>query len=215
MSPLKKILINPVFLALAYIFGLLGILFIGTVVGIRRVPDSAQSSQNHLVPVYSDRPVSQSVTPLHNGFNVAVIYLRNASLLNRDPLVFTLTDARHHLIRQIDLNGYNVGDGTNVRFQFLPVPDSAGQTYTLTLSAPATTPGHPKIEIGFSGSGSMAFQLYYRPQNTLSFLKELSQALFRRLISRAFIIAFVMFTLFSAVIFKTLQFDTQYTPGDQ
>lgn len=194
----------PWFIAGLYFLGLLLILAASTFFGLRRVPDSAQMQSDKLQPVYNDQPVSQTITPVNNGLNTVVIYLKNARLLNTDPLLFSLSDSGGRILRDIHISGRNIGDGETVRFQFPPLPDSAGRTYTLLLQAPDTAFDEPLIEVGFSSSdvypggqsglpgetGDMSFQLFYRPGNYAALASELTRGLAGRIFRLRFLLLF-------------------------
>jgi hypothetical protein len=177
--------------------------------GVRRLPDVSQSSVKKEVWIYKDHQVSQTFTPQNDGLNVIHIYLRNVSLRNQNPLTFTVSDLDGTIIRRINLTGYNIGDGDNVRFQFAPIPDSAGKTYTLTLSAAGTSyskaigvgfaPGdnYPGGESRVSGeaSGDIAFSAFYFPTNRLEVLKSSLAFFIRSLVQPRLIIYLSLLTL--------------------
>ncbi len=170
---------NKFFLiSLIYIIFLFGFAFILSL-GVRKLPDFSQPEVKKEVWIYSEHDVSQSFTPVHDNLNTIYIYLRNISLRNREPLLFTVSDATGSVIRTINLTGYNVGDGDNVRLQFAPISDSGGKKYSLTLSSPSSVWANA-VGVGFvadntySGGealvaneapGDIAFSGYYFPVN--------------------------------------------------
>lgn len=200
----KKIFLNPITISLVCLTGLFCVLILGTLFGIRRIPDYVQTVQERLEPVYANRPVSQKITLINNGFNVLNVYMKNASLQNTAPLLFTLADSRGVTIRQINLSGYNIGDGVNVRLQFEPVLDSAGQSYLATFTAPQTNQGQPKIEVGFSNSGTMSYQAYYQPQNSQVLLTQLVALFKARFFSLQTAIALAVFLVAAVFMAKRL-----------
>lgn len=165
-------------LTLFYTLCLFGLAFI-LGLGVRKLPDFSQPEVKKEVWIFSGHDVSQSFTPVHNNLNTIYIYLRNISLRNQEPLVFTVKDAAGSVLRTINLTGYNIGDGTNVRFQFAPIADSGGKKYTLNLSSPTSVWANA-VGVGFisvdnySGGeaivaneapGDIAFSGYYFPVN--------------------------------------------------
>ncbi len=175
---LYPIIIGVLFLAFSFVF-------------IRRVPEVNQGVVDRLVPMYQNRPVSQTISPQHDGLNVIMIFLKNRSLINTDKIIFTLSE-NEKVIRTIELSGSNIGDGDTVRFQFDPIPDSAGHTYSLRLEAPATQVSQTPIEVGFSNTdtytlgsspepGDMSFQLFYKPVNKAAYISELATIFVSRL----------------------------------
>lgn len=200
---LKYLLISS-FLIVSFIaFGILLSL------GVRRLPDVSQPQVKKEVWIYKGHEVSQTIRPLHDGFNVVHIYLRNVSLRNQDRFVFTVSDSGGTVIRKIDLTGYNIGDGDNVRFQFAPIPDSAGKEYTINLSSPETTYAK-SIGVGFiSGNnypggdahvsgetpGDIAFSAFYFPTNRLEVITSSCMFFARSVFQPRFILMLVVLSV--------------------
>jgi hypothetical protein len=157
---------------------------------VRRLPDVNQPQSNQFLWIYSGHPVSQTFVPRHDGLNVINIYLKNVSLRNQDPFTFTLSDSSE-VLRQINLTGYNIGDGDNVRFQFPPIMNSANLPLTLKLTS--DSPQNIAIGAGFSESAkSIAFQSFYFPTSRLSVLKAVAV----NFIKNIFQIRFIFISLF-------------------
>lgn len=136
---------------------------------VRRQPDYGQPIENTQVWIYSGHPIKQEFIPQNNGLNVITVYLKNVSLRNKEPFLFELSDSSG-LLRTIGINGSNIGDGDNVRFQFAPVVDSAGRQFTIILSSESEK--EMAIGAGYSDQvRSIAFQTYYFPQSRLSGLQ--------------------------------------------
>lgn len=148
---------------------ILGTVTLLSILGIKRVPDVVQTLHTFEDMIYQDHSVTQSISPQHAGLNVINVFLKNIALRNRDPLKFILKDQTGTIIREINFNGANVGDGEMIRLQFLPVPDSAEKSYTFTISAPVTPPSQ-FIGIGSSNQG-VSYESYYQPVSQINFLK--------------------------------------------
>lgn len=163
---------KPVIFLFVYIFLCVLILVAATLFGVRRIADAGQLEHDQEVPVYADHPVSQPVAFSHNGANVVVIFLKNIALRNRQPFIFTLSlDGR--VVREININGTNIGDGDNVRFQFDPISGSLNQTYLITLSSPMSQYSDA-VGVGYSSPHkSIAYQLYFSPQSKTESLTSL------------------------------------------
>lgn len=173
-------LLISVYSFLAIGFGL------GLSLAVRRLPDASQSQVQKEIWVYKDHPVTQTITPGHDGLNVLTVYLRNVALRNQEPFLFELSDSAG-VIRSIQLTGYNIGDGDNVRFQFAPIPDSAGKTYTIKFSS--DSPLSSAIGAGFSDlAHSIAYTSYYFPTNRLTVLKLTSKLFIGSLINPRFLV---------------------------
>jgi len=190
-----------VFLTLAYLLLPLAALLALTLFAIRRIPDVSQPHQDALASIYNEKPFVQHITPRHNGFSTAIIHLKNASLTNTDPLSFILSNDVGQTLRLIQISGRNIGDPDSVRFQFDPIPDSAGKSYTITLQTPYTNFDQPKIEAGVANSGDLTYELYYRPQSRAELISSVLASLLPKLSSLQLLI---LLTLVFFVSYLTL-----------
>jgi hypothetical protein len=192
--------INPTLITVVYITLILAFaVCLGF--GVRRLPDVGQARSETEVWIYKNHDITQKITPVHNGLNVLTIYMRNIGLRNRQPLNFSLLDQKGDVIREIALNGYNVGDGDSVRFQFAPIVDSGGKSYQIVLSSP-TSVYKDAIGVGFY-AGSISYEAYYFPEGKLAVVRDVVSTLFARLFSIRFI---VMFVILGAIAFLCLNF---------
>lgn len=184
--------INPL-VSLFFLISVLISIFITTsLFGVRRVYDSGISQTDRLVPLFTDKPISQQINPLQNGLNTIYVYMRNRSILNTSPVRFLLSDDTGNALRQIDINGSNIGDGENVRFQFLPISDSAGRSYIVTLSTSKNSSNEPHVEIGFT-KDKMSYLANYRPTNKKILFKNIMLGLIPKLNQpRLYIIALLV-----------------------
>jgi len=143
---------------------------------IKRVPGFHQDQVGELVPIYEKQALTQTITLEQPGLDTVMIFLKNASLKNSDKFIFTIADII------IPINGYNIGDGDTVKFQFPPLNLPKGSKISLTISSPDTKNPDDAIKAGISTldtytggelSGKFAprdlsFQLFYQPQNRWS-----------------------------------------------
>jgi len=198
--------INKIWL-IAFAYCLLPISFaLSLTLFVRRQPDIGQPQENTQTWIYSGHQVTQSFTPRNNGLNIITIYLKNVSLRNRDPFLFQLSDA-NGILRTIRINGYNIGDGDNVRFQFDPVADSGNKQFTLTLSS--ESPKELAVGVGFSEvAESIAFQTYYFPTSringVISNTIEFTRSLFQPVLIIFFFTTGLFAFLFAKKLFNTL-----------
>jgi hypothetical protein len=172
-------------------------------VGVRRLPDVGQPTSSEEVWIYKDHPIFQQITLGSDNFNVITVYMRNVGLRNKEAITFALLDINQKTVRQINLNGYNIGDGDNVRFQFDPIPDSAGKTYTLKFSSPTSVYSNA-VGIGYSQK-SISYQTYYLPMNKIAAVYKSSNTFIQSFINPKFLIVFVSMGL-ASVIFSKLMY---------
>lgn len=76
------------------------------------------------------------ISPKEN-LNSVVLKLKNISIRNSKPVYFTLLE-NHETLRQLQIKGSNIGDGSLVRFAFAEIKKSKDKKYTVILSSPET-----------------------------------------------------------------------------
>lgn len=103
------------------------------------------------------------VSSAHDNLNIFIIRLKNPALSYDGPVQFSLSE-NGVLLRSVDLNGFNVGDPSDVRVQFEPIADSANKSYELTVYAQG------ELMKGVSSDGEIALDIYYRTNNKLNSL---------------------------------------------
>jgi len=220
---------DPFILSSLYLILLLLELLSLTFLALRRLPDTVQHRGEKYLPVYSDIPLTQTFHPRHDNINVVLISLKNPNLANIDPLIFTLSDLQGSEIRRVEASGRNTGDGVTLRFQFSPVPDSAGREFLIKLSAPNTSRGSPAISAGFSEtdayplgrslipgeSGDMSFQLFYYPSDKKVLFTELGILFFSRLVNPAYLKSFSLYLIVLFLVFRFLLSGIPSSPADR
>ncbi len=181
---------------IALVYCLLPVLFaVSLSLFIRRLPDTGQPRSDEFIWISKNHPVDQDIYPGHDGLNVVTIYLKNVGLRNQKPLFFYLLQ-NGKIIRRISLNGYNVGDGDSVRFQFSPITDSAGQTFQIRLESPGTDT-REAIGVGVS-SGNISYQTYYFPTLRIQVLQAEVNGLVKSVLDFKFLAAFLILFVFCA-----------------
>ena len=138
---------------------------------VKRVPGAYQFESAELVPIYDKQSLSQTITLEQSGLDTVMVFLKNARLDNRDKFVFQIED------KEILINGYNIGDGDTIKFQFAPLDLPAGRQASFTLSALDTKNPNLAIKAGVSAGDAypagelsgrftprdLSFQLFYQP----------------------------------------------------
>lgn len=157
---------------------------------VKRVPGFHQDQVGELTPIYAKQSLIQSITLEQDGLDTVMIFLKNARLDNRDKFIFQIADVT------IPINGYNIGDGDTIKFQFPPLNLPAGTKVNITISAPDTKDPNTAIKAGVSSADAypegdlggkfaprdLSFQLFYQPKSKkeliLSSLKSFLKRLF-------------------------------------
>ncbi|HBC72846.1 TPA: hypothetical protein DCZ90_03485 [Candidatus Amesbacteria bacterium] len=168
------------------------------------------------------------MVPRNNGLNTVLIFFKNPNLGNTDRLIFSLSLPGGAELRHIEISGRNIGDGETVRFQFPPVPDSAGITYLLTISTPDTSPGTPyPLSVAFSSvdaylpgrvispagmTGDLSFQLFYAPVSRGELVADLWHLFLPRVLSLHLFLTTAFVLIFG---FRFLRFCISRIPEDR
>ena len=161
----------------------------GFSLAVRRVPGFHQDQVGEFTPIYDKQSLTQSITLEQTGLDTVMIFLKNARLDNRDKFIFQIADVT------IPINGYNIGDGDTIKFQFPPLSLTAGTKVNIYLSAPDTKNPDLAVKAGISstdayaggelgnkfGSRDLSFQLFYQPISKSTLLLESIQNFLQRL----------------------------------
>ena len=151
--------------------------------------DLAQTRGQTLYQIYGQRQVGQTFVAGKNNLEMIIVNLRNGRLRNQQPIYFYLQEANQtQKVRELKINGYNVGDPSLVKFQFEPIPDAAGKSYYFYLESPDSDV-NDAVEIAYNeqdiySSGKMVlseeeneadlrFIVNYYPGNKQALVKEI------------------------------------------
>lgn len=105
-----------------------------------------------------ERPMETAYTPRHNGLNIIILRLQNPQLLDSKNYTLSLLDGSGNVIKAIEFNAKNVGDPSDLRLQFDPIPNST-QIRSLRLSPPTPT---DKLHVYIDDADRISFTSYYR-----------------------------------------------------
>ncbi|HUV42548.1 MAG TPA: hypothetical protein VMY36_01435 [Patescibacteria group bacterium] len=181
----KKIWLAIFFLIVIFIF----FLFLISVFIIKHRVDLAQTRGEELYQIYGQRQVGQTFVAGKNNLEMIIINLKNRSLRNQQPVYFYLQEANQpQNLRELKINGFNIGDPSTIKFQFEPIPDSAEKSYYFYLESPESNV-NDAVEIVYNkqdvySSGKMIFSeeekeadlrfiVNYYPGNKQALVKEI------------------------------------------
>lgn len=140
------------------VFGLVSLYFVLLLFGIRNRLD-VQRPASRAVPLIVSKETS--FIPMHNSLNIIVFSMKNPDLANTGEFRASLIDKRGAgIIRTLEFSGRNLEDPGDVRFQFDPIPDSAGKE--LTLRVEKKQENRPVVGIYVGKDEEIAFYSYYR-----------------------------------------------------
>jgi len=103
--------------------------------------------------------IEASYKPSHDFINIIVLHLKNPNFSNKQVFVFSvLEDGK--VVRRLEFNGQNVGDPSDLRFQFEPIADSSSKSLLLRLEGVETRA--PFLSAAITQSGELTYRAYYR-----------------------------------------------------
>ncbi len=198
---MKKPPISPIFLTVVYltIVATIGLLIICSL--SRRILDSAQYHSEDMIPISQNLTIRQTIRPKNNGLDSILIFMKNTALSNREPFRFRLLDNDSNVVREIKLNGYNIGEADNVRFDFPPVVDSGDRNYIIELMSD-TREEKGTIKAGVSAAdwyaegqlvspfmlaSDLSFQMFYRPTSKISLINQVKKYILGRVSTPQFL----------------------------
>ncbi len=106
-----------------------------TLLNLRKEIGIKQTDEGKVLYFYGNQDYRFSFISPKENLNSVVIKLKNISIRNSKPLYFYLND-NQNTIRQIKINGSNIGDSSMVRFAFSEIEESKNKEYTVILSSP-------------------------------------------------------------------------------
>lgn len=110
-------------------------------------------------------------TPDNDGINIVVINFKNPGNSNQDKYSFSLLEGDKVLFTQ-EFSGFNVGDPSDLRFQFPPLTNVAGKNLTIVVNPLSQSTG-VQLQIGLDEQEQIARQVFYRNQNIVKDVSKL------------------------------------------
>lgn len=147
------------------------------------------------VSIYGIRDFTQYFVSKEKNLMAVGTTIKNPNLKNNKDIIFSLYDENNNLIRTVNLNGFNIGDGDFVKIIFDVVPDSLDKKYYFTLSSPDAKQDEI-IEVFLTGetneilsyiydeeihSGGAPIVIYHKPDSRLETVKKVYFNLFSKL----------------------------------
>ncbi len=152
-----------VFVVITFLFGSL---FLSTVIVKNRL-DSTNFG-NHFVQL--DSAYKFELEPQNDKLNILILTFKNPGLGNTNDFDLTLSQDEN-VIREVPFSGRNIGDPSDLRFQFDPVINSNGAKYIVTLTSDNYS--YP-VSIYVDSSGNPSYRTYYRSSSFAGSLSRMS-----------------------------------------
>ncbi len=147
-----------------------GLFLIGVFFTSKLQLDSAQLIDTGADKFFKDHDVVQPVHINHDNISNVYIKLKNINLVNQDPFTFSLTKDNQTL-RELKLNGYNVGDDNMVRFKFEPLTQVASSNLAINLKS-ETVASASALYRSFNPEHTLVYKIYYQ-DSLINTLKEI------------------------------------------
>ena len=157
---MKKITDNPILISVAVVVILFSIgVFISTFLVRNRLDSQFNGSKYELL----FGSIESDISVANDNFNILMLTLKNPNIENQENITFQLLEGGQ-VIRELHFSGNNVGDPSDVRMQFAPIPDSAGNNYQVNLNI---SESNKPLSVLVGDDGSIAYRAYYRSTNKL------------------------------------------------
>ncbi|OGE64798.1 hypothetical protein A3I48_00555 [Candidatus Daviesbacteria bacterium RIFCSPLOWO2_02_FULL_36_7] len=108
-----------------------------TLLSLRKEIGLKQTEESKVLFFYGNQDYRFSFVSPKDNLNSVVVKLKNISIKNSKPVYFRLLD-NQDIVKQIQINGSNIGDSSMVRFAFAAIKDSKDRRYTISLTSPQT-----------------------------------------------------------------------------
>jgi hypothetical protein len=173
---MKKITENPILISavVIVILFLIGV-FISTFLVRNRLDNQLSGSKYELLI----GPIESDISVANDNFNILMLTLKNPNIENQENISFQLLEDGQ-VVRELHFSGSNVGDPSDIRLQFAPIPDSAGNDYKVKLSI---SESNKPLSVFVGDDGSIAYRAYYRSTDKPLALKNLITSFVSRLFS--------------------------------
>ena len=125
-----------------------------------------------------DKPFKFRFTPIHDNINILIIPLKNPGLINKSEFSLRIYSDGDN-IREISFSGYNVGDPSDVKFQFEPITNSKDKNLDVEI---ISNDYQNPILINTDINGP-SFRAYYRSINKKEVIGEWVNAWGKRFIN--------------------------------
>jgi hypothetical protein len=173
---MKKITENPILISavVIVILFLIGV-FISTFLVRNRLDNQFNGSKYELL----FGSIEGDIVVTNDNFNILMLTLKNPNIENQENISFQLLKDGQ-VVRELHFFGSNVGDPSDVRLQFAPIPDSAGNDYKVKLSI---SESNKPLSVFVGDDGSIAYRAYYRSTNKLLVIQYFATSFVSRLFS--------------------------------
>lgn len=105
--------------------------------------------------------------PKHDFVNVVIIVFKNPNLQSTGKYWFSILDKNGQQLRRMEFSGRNIGDPSDLRFQFDPLEKIAGEKLTIRIEPEGQLESN-LVSVAATQEGDVAFASYRRQPDTKS-----------------------------------------------
>lgn len=170
-----------------------------TLLSLRKEVGLKQTEEGKVLFFYGSQDYRFSFVSPKDNLNSVVIKLKNISIRNSKPVYFKLLE-NQGVIKQIQINGSNIGDSSLVRFAFDEINNSKNKKYTVILSSPETK---QKEALGIHTDflDSPVITTYHKPSARLQMILDTYKNLGIKILADKIFIVIWLCLLGSSVLF--------------
>ncbi|RJQ24508.1 hypothetical protein C4577_07650 [Candidatus Parcubacteria bacterium] len=165
------------------------------ILSLNEIPGRVQPSLDFTQKIYEGVVLEQDFKSVNNNLTAIGISIKNPNLVNNKDIILTIFDGDQILEKAV-LNGFNIPDGSFVKFGFPALKQSKNNTYSFILTAPNVL-SIEALEVFLSDSEqSISFVDFYLPQNSIYLI----QNVYFGILSKLFADRFFALSYFSLII---------------
>lgn len=144
---------------------------------IRKTVGLNNQAENHIEYFYKDKNYSFDFISPKPNLNSISLRLKNTSLRNTQPVEFRLYQA-NKLVRQINLNRSNIGNGTWVRMSFNEISNSKSKSFKFELLSKSAE--QDALAIHLNSRNEPAMITYHNISSRINLISEIYFGLFSK-----------------------------------
>lgn len=201
---------NSLSWALSFILGisLLIFSFLMPWLVVRNRFDGDQPLRSVFTPLTREANLSQTFVAKHDLINIVILYFKNPGLANKGEYQFLLSGDDGKVLIERSFSGFNIGDPSDIRFQFEPITSSKNKKFTITLKSMSVT--QPSIGVGNDEQKGLSYSVYYRTSNKKLALIDLVTGFAGRFFSDISFSVFWLLAIITIVVFGFFRSKTNH-----
>lgn len=169
-----------------------------TLLSLRKEIGLKQTDEGKVLFFYDDQYYHFNFISLKENLNSVVIKLKNISIRNSKPVYFNLLE-NQETVKQIRINGSNIGDSSMIRFAFDEIKNSKKIKYTVIINSPETEK-EEALGIHTDAANQPVIITYHTPSSRLQLISDVYRNFATKLLADKTFIA-IWLILFGSIVF--------------